>query len=666
MKTNLFFTQLRYLVLACFSIFYLVSLNGQVDTVAIMEKIKSDYSIALKLQHDEKYDEAFQYLKEINALSDSIGQVTPKFTIQLAMISSIIKMNKLEELDKLYKEMELNISKVSPYLQCFYWYDKANYLYQLNRFEESKKNLLIGKKLLDKSFVDFPDLFVRYLDLESDIASQNKNYSYARDLLNTVEDSLKSQTFAIKNRDKSFFNLYNSLAILSKDISDFNSAHQYYSMALTYASSDKEKNVIKYNIALLLFKEEKNNEALTLLNEIENENKSMYTSTKLRILDLRCQIYERLNDQDKFISEFEKLKKQGTKEDFKPLMINFDLLEAIKQYYLGNYNKSIELCNTAIENYKMEEESFQESMFEAKKYLALSKAKQKDSDLLIEDFNNLVSQNDSLNELKISNEVNKLNIYYQTKQKEADNIALKEQQSLQQSIISEQKKILLGGSFGLGIISILSLLLYRLSYKRKLMNQTLSQQKDKIQLLNRELNHRVKNNLAFMTSLLEMQGRRTESEETRQALIESEARLKALSLVHSQLFKSDADTEVNLKDYLEEIKENLLHIFSIPGKKLNIITDFCDYNINAEDAMRLGLIVNESITNSVKHAFADVANPEIKISTSINPEGKLSLYYSDNGPGITMTLDEKESSLGRKLIELLKKQLGDRYVFMMY
>jgi two-component sensor histidine kinase len=196
------------------------------------------------------------------------------------------------------------------------------------------------------------------------------------------------------------------------------------------------------------------------------------------------------------------------------------------------------------------------------------------------------------------------------------------------------------------------------------MNETLKQQKDKIQLLNRELNHRVKNNLAFMTSLLEMQGRRTESAETKQALIESESRLKALALVHSQLFRSDTDTEVNLKNYLEEIKEHLLGIFSLPDKELSIETDFCDYTINAEDAMRLGLIVNELVTNSVKHAFSDIENPQITISTNINSEGKLTLNYSDNGPGISKTMGDniKESSLGIKLIDLLRKQLGDRYV----
>ena len=275
-----------------------------------------------------------------------------------------------------------------------------------------------------------------------------------------------------------------------------------------------------------------------------------------------------------------------------------------------------------------------------------------------------VYQDSVFNQNKVKNMM-QMEAKFQNKQKEAENQKLQAEQKLKVATIRSQRKALIGGSIGLALISILSFLLYRQSLKRKAMNDKLTEQKDKIQLLNRELNHRVKNNLAFMTSLLEMQGRRTESAETKQALIESESRLKALALVHGQLFKSEADTEVNLKDYLEEIKQHLISIFSIPDKKLNISSDFCDYTINAEDAMRLGLIVNESITNSVKHAFADVENPEIKISTSINKEGKLALYYCDNGPGILTTFKDNESSLGTKLIELLKKQLGERYVFMM-
>ena len=168
-----------------------------------------------------------------------------------------------------------------------------------------------------------------------------------------------------------------------------------------------------------------------------------------------------------------------------------------------------------------------------------------------------------------------------------------------------------------------------------------------------------------MTSLLEMEGRRSKTEEAKTILKESENRIKALSLVHSNLFKSTDDTELNLNTYLQEITSHLENIFEFPGKELQINRSFIDYNMNAEDAMRFGLIINELITNTVKHAFDSADKITIELSTSLTAEGKLELQYSDDGPGIikkSLPNDASSSSLGMKLIELLKKQLGDKYI----
>jgi two-component sensor histidine kinase len=167
-----------------------------------------------------------------------------------------------------------------------------------------------------------------------------------------------------------------------------------------------------------------------------------------------------------------------------------------------------------------------------------------------------------------------------------------------------------------------------------------------------------------MTSLLEMQGRRSKTEEAKTILKESENRIKALSLVHSNLFQNTEDTELNLNSYLQEITSHLEEIFEFPGKELQINRTFIDYYLNAEDAMRFGLIVNELFTNTVKHAFESKDKITISISTSMTKEGKLQLEYADNGPGIIKKSlpDKTSSSLGMKLIELLKKQLGDKYI----
>jgi len=181
---------------------------------------------------------------------------------------------------------------------------------------------------------------------------------------------------------------------------------------------------------------------------------------------------------------------------------------------------------------------------------------------------------------------------------------LKAEQKLKEVVISKQKQTISYGGIGLVLFSLLAYWFYQLSKKRKQLNSELSTQKKQVLLLNQELNHRVKNNLAFMSTLLEMQGRRSQSSETKQALRESESRLKALSLVHANLFKNETDTDINLKEYLLEITSHLREVFEIENKDLVIQTHLIDKVVDAEDAMRIGLILNELVTNSVKHAFA--------------------------------------------------------------
>jgi len=152
---------------------------------------------------------------------------------------------------------------------------------------------------------------------------------------------------------------------------------------------------------------------------------------------------------------------------------------------------------------------------------------------------------------------------YRVELKEAENQQLIAQQQLKEKQINNQQKILIGGGIALGFISLLSFLFYRQREKQKQLNQVLSTQRDQIKILNRELNHRVKNNLAFMTSLLEMQGRRTDSDEAKQVLRESESRLKALSIVHNNLFQNENNTAINLKNYLLEIVNHLQNIFEV-------------------------------------------------------------------------------------------------------
>lgn len=268
----------------------------------------------------------------------------------------------------------------------------------------------------------------------------------------------------------------------------------------------------------------------------------------------------------------------------------------------------------------------------------------------------------------IEQEVEAYRIEFESNKKELENQKLLAQQELKEAQIQKQNRMLAGGLIALAAFGTFIFILLRHRARLKSLNQNLATQRDQIKLLNRELNHRVKNNLAFMTSLLEMQGRRVDNVETKQILRESENRLKALALVHSRLFKNESDTQINLKDYLTEIIQHLQNIFETPGKTLEIEAHLVDIPLEAEQAIRVGLILNELVTNSVKHAFANVDHPTITLQTSHSADGKIKLSYKDNGPNIKQeeighpNNTSEHNSIGLKLIHLLEKQLANDLV----
>ncbi len=438
--------------------------------------------------------------------------------------------------------------------------------------------------------------------------------------------------------------ILNSLGILLKDSERYQEADSILKVGLQFAQElnlERKKAEILFNIAGLHFDTKDYSHAL----EYYEKSKEVYFSeavgasinTKINLLEMiiRSGLIEHKNYQQiqNYINLRDTLEAENSKATLSKHLTIYEV-EKKDNEILNLRNINLE---KNIENLKLAETSSNlERINILESFNSLKNLKSGDSLRLVLD------QNMAVNKELLTNEKLKL------------------------ATISFQERILWLGGLALSLISLLLLLIYRQSTKRKRLNKQLSHQKDQIQLLNRELNHRVKNNLAFMTSLLEMQGRRTESAEAKQVLSESETRLKALALVHSQLFRSENDVDINLKTYVNEVLDHLKNIFSIPDKQLKIQSDLIDYQVNAEDAMRLGLIINESVTNSVKHAFLDVKNPNINIKTSVNHIGKLVMEYQDNGPGIETILqkDGVSNSLGLKLISLLKKQLGDRYVVM--
>lgn len=199
--------------------------------------------------------------------------------------------------------------------------------------------------------------------------------------------------------------------------------------------------------------------------------------------------------------------------------------------------------------------------------------------------------------------------------------------------------------------------------ERKAMEEELALSlKEKEDLL-RELHHRVKNNLQFMASLLNLQLRKTKDKKLRQILIESQARIRSMSLVHESLYASHKMAGINIAIYITNLVAYLSQIYRPDPQKVRLKLDIEEITVKTSTAILCGLIINELLSNCFKYGFPEehlqqLDRPgEIKINFKTLKDGRFQLKVKDNGIGLPSDFSlEKTTSIGLRLVDSLVKQ----------
>lgn len=173
------------------------------------------------------------------------------------------------------------------------------------------------------------------------------------------------------------------------------------------------------------------------------------------------------------------------------------------------------------------------------------------------------------------------------------------------------------------------------------------------EILFREMNHRVKNNLQLISSLLNIQAQKLTNESSQKALLDAKSRVHSISLVHKQLYKKSNYSEVDLAVYIDDL---LIYIGdTVPGFKKDIeFNCACDHlPLRVEDAVSIGLIINELITNSIQHAESFNGEKIIDLTISVNELQTLLISIEDNGTGLHDYIDNESKGFGFELIDTL-------------
>ncbi len=170
----------------------------------------------------------------------------------------------------------------------------------------------------------------------------------------------------------------------------------------------------------------------------------------------------------------------------------------------------------------------------------------------------------------------------------------------------------------------------------------------------KEIHHRVKNNLQIIISLLRMQSGEMKNKEAKQHFQEAINRVMAMSLIHQKLYSTKDVTRIDLKSYIEELIEDILLASSLHENEVEKIIDTSIIDIDLTTLVPVGLLLNEVVSNTLKHAKPLEGNIKINIKI-IDSEDSIVLNYCDNGTWKEPT--KEHSSFGLELIDILTEQL---------
>jgi PAS domain S-box-containing protein len=181
------------------------------------------------------------------------------------------------------------------------------------------------------------------------------------------------------------------------------------------------------------------------------------------------------------------------------------------------------------------------------------------------------------------------------------------------------------------------------------------------EILLREIHHRVKNNLAVISSLLYFSATRAADERTAALLQEAQDRVRSMALVHENLYRSDKLAAVPFGEYVRTLLGYLLQTYASAAGRVRVRTEVEDIAVNVGVAIPCGLILNELVTNSLKHAFPAPRAGEVRVGLHRGADGRCVVTVADDGVGIPSENDLDTGSLGMFLVRSLVQQLHGEF-----
>lgn len=465
--------------------------------------------------------------------------------------------------------------------------------------------------------------------------------------------------------------IYNRIGLAYEEMGDMDNALKYLEKSLKVATDFNDTNNIRIlvgNYCGTLIKIKNYNEALALIvntkkqhPKIESRNASEIDCILITIYVHKNQLDKALDYQKKVISKLEYIK------DYHSLLITYSTLInlnlVVKDYKKAIYYTDLyhDMCKKLDKDIYFADYNLWEFKIDsAKGNLAPA----------MEHYKEYVRISKKCFDEKKSNEINRLNILYETEKKDKYITNLKDESIIQNN--SLEKASLMRNIMYAGFILLFAFIFflykaYILKQKNNLIlktqqeeinqnNLSLKQAINEKEWLLKEIHHRVKNNLHMVVGLLASQTEYLKGKEAIDANLESQRRVESMSMIHDKLYQSENLSLIDMPSYILDLTYYLSDSFD-KGKQIRFSIDVDKVDFPLSHSVPIGLILNEAITNAIKYAFPENIESIIKIILKEkNSEFKLIIW--DNGIGIPDTIDiENSKTLGLKLIKGLSEDI---------
>lgn len=200
---------------------------------------------------------------------------------------------------------------------------------------------------------------------------------------------------------------------------------------------------------------------------------------------------------------------------------------------------------------------------------------------------------------------------------------------------------------------------------RKQAELELKESLEEKKILLSEIHHRIKNNLAVISGLLELQASEVEDEKVQFVLHDSQQRIHTIATIHEKLYQSENIAEMGFASYVDELLQSIQTTYDYKNRQIRFQTNIEDIDFDITEAVPLGLILNEMVSNAYKHAFQGQEEGTITINLTKDADnGTVAMRVADDGKGLSENFDLKQNnSLGMKLISSLTRQLDGTLEF---